>query len=362
MTSAVHNKAVEIDVLRQRFRQTISRFFDKKSAELAEHGQLSDSTGPLLAMIREFMLPGGKYLRPLFCYWGWRGAGGADTAESRAAAASLEMLHAFALIHDDIMDGSRLRRGRPTVHQELAHLHDVSGWSGESDRFGTSMGILCGDLLMMWSDELFQHCGLPLARINDARPIIEKMRSELILGQHLDMLEQARGGSLSGALTVIRFKTAKYTVERPLQIGGVLAGADPTLLDAYTAFAVPLGEAFQLRDDELGVFGDTRITGKSTLDDLRDGKPTVLMALAKSAASVRQAEQIRRWHGNSALNETGAQILREIIVSTGARARVERMITSRVSAALAALCDAPITEEARSALRSLTFAATERSA
>ena len=356
MTSAAQKLATSDDILCDRFHQVISDFFDAKSAEFAH---LAGSPR-MLSVMRRFVLSGGKRLRPLFCYWGWRGAGGTDAEAMFAAAASLEMFHAFGLVHDDIMDGSRVRRGRPTVHQEFTDMHDAYGWLGDSARFGAGVGILCGDLLMAWSDELLQNCGLPSHRIRHARQIIEKMRAEVILGQHLDLLEQARSGTLSGALTVIRYKTAKYTVERPLQIGGVLAGADPALLEAYTAFALPLGEAFQLRDDVLGVFGDLDVTGKSTLDDLRDGKPTVLMALAKAGANTGQAALIRGLHGNAALDDTGARMLREIIVSTGALARVERMISDRATAAVAALDAAPVADEARSALHSLAVGATER--
>lgn len=358
MTKAAHPTMVGSDVLRDQVDRALSRFLDEKAVDFAEFGDAVD----LLAVIRTFVLSGGKRLRPLFCYWGWRGAGGADAVELYAAAASLELFHAFGLIHDDIMDDSHTRRGRPTVHHQLAHRHHTAGWSGDPTRFGASVAILCGDLLLAWSDELLQHCGLPPHRINTARRIVATMRSELMLGQHHDLLLQARGGSIADALTVIRFKTAKYTVERPLHIGGALAGATPAQQHAYSAFAIPLGEAFQLRDDILGVFGDPHVTGKSILDDLRDGKPTVLIALTEASANTRQAEQLRQWHGNSTLDETHADTLRDIITTTGALTRTEQMINDRISNALSALHHAPVTDEARAALQSLAIAATDRGA
>lgn len=356
MTSSVHVSVTIGRPLREKFDSILSRFLDEKVAEFAKYRDTTE----LFSVIRKFVLSGGKRLRPLFCYWGFRAAGGADSDGLYAAAASLELLHAFALIHDDIMDGSAVRRGRPTIHHELAQVHEASNWSGDSSTFGINAGILYGDLLMAWSDELLNHCGLPPHKVLEARTIVEPMRSELVFGQHLDLLEQARGGSPDSALTVIRFKSAKYTVERPLQIGGALAGADPALMLAYSAFALPLGEAFQLRDDVLGVFGDPRATGKSTMDDLRAGKATVLMKAAEAMADAHQVDQIRRWHGNPAIGEAGASELREIITSTGALAHVEEMISRRTSVALIALDDAPMTDEARSALRSLAVAATER--
>ena len=314
----------------------------------------------VLQVTARFVLNGGKRLRPLFCYWGWRGAGGEDGQTIIDAGASLELLHAFALIHDDIMDASDTRRGEPTVHRSLARLHEQYGWSGGAERFGINTALLCGDLCAFWSDEMMHGCGLPAARLAEVRPLLNIMRTELCAGQYLDLGEQATGGTLSGALRVIRYKAARYTVERPLQIGAVLAGAGPAVQQAYSAYGIPIGEAFQLRDDVLGVFGDPAVTGKSVLDDLRDGKATVLMALTRQQAGPAQLALIDRWHGNPALDEGGAALLRETIVGTGALDRVQAMIRERTDAALGALDRVDIEAEARIALQDLAMRATER--
>ncbi|SFP27969.1 geranylgeranyl diphosphate synthase, type I [Amycolatopsis arida] len=338
---------------------------DRELAEFLDRGEPEFTSPPALhevfRLLRRFVLGGGKRIRPLFCYWGWRGAGGADCAEIVRAAAALELFQAFALMHDDIMDGSELRRGEPALHRALTDLHARHAWRGREAHFGMSVAILCGDLCLSYSDEMLHGCGLPDRRVRAAQELVHRMRTEVMIGQNLDLLDQATGGTLEGALTIIRFKAAKYTIERPLQIGAVLAGAGPELLAAYSDFAIPLGEAFQLRDDVLGVFGDSAVTGKPTLDDLREGKPTVLIALARQRVSAAQAAQLAELHGNDRLDEEGAATLRSIIAATGALTAVEDMIRERHERALAAAAAIPVPDEVRRALLDLAAAATVRS-
>ncbi|MEW1843299.1 polyprenyl synthetase family protein [Nonomuraea angiospora] len=298
-------------------------------------------------LLTDFVLNGGKRVRPQLCYWGWRGAGGGDGDEIITAAASLELCHAGLLIHDDIMDGSELRRGRATVHRSLAGLHRGPG----SDAFGQAGGILLGTLSLAWSDTMLSSCGVEPHRLRAAHHVFDTMRTEVISGQYLDVLAQLRSGaSVDEALTVIRFKTAKYTVERPLQIGGALAGASLELLESYSRFGLPLGEAFQLRDDVLGTFGRESETGKSALDDLREGKHTVLVAHAVRRATPAQLTHLKRWHGDPELTEERAEELREILRDTGALAEVEEMIEDRVRESVMALAAARMEPEAARAL------------
>ncbi|MER5997877.1 polyprenyl synthetase family protein [Nonomuraea angiospora] len=298
-------------------------------------------------LLTDFVLNGGKRVRPQLCYWGWRGAGGGDGDEIITAAASLELCHAGLLIHDDIMDGSELRRGRATVHRSLAGLHRGPG----SDAFGQAGGILLGTLSLAWSDTMLSSCGVEPHRLRAAHHVFDTMRTEVISGQYLDVLAQLRSGaSVDEALTVIRFKTAKYTVERPLQIGGALAGASLELLESYSRFGLPLGEAFQLRDDVLGTFGLESETGKSALDDLREGKHTVLVAHAVLRATPAQLAHLKSWHGNPELTEERAEELRQILRDTGALAEVEEMIEDRVREAVTALAAARMEPDAARAL------------
>jgi geranylgeranyl diphosphate synthase, type I len=320
------------------------------------------------------LLAGGKRLRPAFCYWGWRGAGGPDCPEIFHAAASLELLHAGALVHDDLMDASDTRRGQPSLHRQFEARHASSHWHGSAAAFGMGVAILMGDLLLCWTDEMFHTSGLPGEALRRGRPVLDRMRTEVFAGQYLDLLGQASGEeTLESALRVVEFKTAKYTIERPLHLGAALAaghpgrsrpggpdGCDAALAAAYTSYGLPLGVAFQLRDDILGVFGDPAQTGKPAGDDVREGKRTVLLAIARDRASASQAEVIGRHLGNPALDEAGTAQVRAAIAATGAVAECERMIGRHVSEAIAALEAAPITAGAREALAQLAIAATAR--
>jgi geranylgeranyl diphosphate synthase, type I len=320
------------------------------------------------------LLAGGKRLRPAFCYWGWRGAGGPDCPEITNAAAALELLHAGALIHDDLMDASDTRRGQPSLHRQFEARHARSHWYGSPAAFGMGAAILLGDLLLCWTDEMFHASGLPGEALRRGRPVLDRMRTEVFAGQYLDLLGQVTGDeTLASALRVVEFKTTKYTIERPLHLGAALADGYASqapgpaaashasgLTAAYTAYGLPLGLAFQLRDDILGVFGDPAQTGKPAGDDVREGKRTVLLAIAKKQATPAQAEVIDRYLGDPLLDEAGTADFRAAITATGALAECERMIDGHVSDAIAALAGAPITGEARDALAELAIAATAR--
>lgn len=320
---------------------------------------LTELTAALAAL-----LDGGKRVRPAFAYWGWRAAGGDAVLDDAVlvAAASLELLQACALIHDDVMDGSDTRRGQPAVHRRFAGLHRESDWHGSAESFGVGAAILLGDLCLAWADEVLLASGLPADALGRAKPVYDEMRTEVMAGQYLDLLEQARGGgSVSRALRVVRFKAAKYTVERPLHLGAAIAAAGPGVVAAYTEFGLPLGEAFQLRDDVLGVFGDPEQTGKPAGDDLREGKRTVLVARTLERATSAQAEVVRRLLGDPGLDPAGVADLRGIIAETGALDDTEELIERMLADALAALDRADLEPTARAVLGDLAVAAARRS-
>jgi geranylgeranyl diphosphate synthase type I len=347
-----------VEDLRAQVNRTLRRFLEVQAATLIEIGE---PVAAVAQALHDFLVDGGKRLRPAFCYWGWRGAGGAPGTEIVRAATSLELLQACALIHDDLMDGSDTRRGLPAVHRRFATLHAGSEWRGSPESFGAAAAILLGDLCLAWSDELFGGCGLPPASVRRGKAVFDLMRTELMAGQYLDVLEQAvGGGSVERSRRVIRFKSAKYTIERPLHVGAALAGAGDEVFAAYSAYGLPLGEAFQLRDDVLGVFGDPAETGKPAGDDLREGKRTVLVAATLERADERQAETVRLLLGDPELDAAGVDRLRQVISETGALAQVESMIERLTAECLAALAAAPVTEPARAVLTDLAAAATAR--
>ena len=333
-------------------------------AFLAEQSEVLLSVSPELRPLVDLAgsyLAGGKRLRPSFCYWGWRAAGAEDNDAIIRAAASLELLQACALIHDDVMDASDTRRGRPSAHRVFEAVHQERHWRGDAALFGEGAAILLGDLFLTWSDQLLTASGLPAAAIARGRPRFDSMRAELMAGQYLDLVVQSQAEPDPVAIaTVLRYKSAKYTIEHPLQLGALLAGASEDLVAGLGAFGLPLGEAFQLRDDLLGVFGDPAVTGKPAGDDLREGKQTLLIAEALAAGDERQRALLRDGLGDPALTDADTERLRNAIRDTGADVAVERHIQSRLAQALAQLQTLDIPEPARGALAALAGASTHR--
>jgi geranylgeranyl diphosphate synthase, type I len=348
----------DIDLFRTRVGSRLSEFVTDQASRL-------DDLGPHLTSLvgaANDALRGGKRLRAVFCYWGWR-AGGGHPDEDRivTAAAAVEMLHASALAHDDVMDDSDTRRGRPAAHRQFATLHSTGRWDGAARDFGTGAAILLGDLLLSWSDEMLRTCGLGSDAVLRALRYFDAMRTEVICGQYLDLVAQgSRQTSVPQAMRVVRYKSAKYTVERPLHLGAALAGDDRRVLTALTSYGLPLGEAFQLRDDVLGVYGDPDVTGKPAGDDLRDGKRTVLVALARERADADQQHVLDRLFGRKKLDEHGVQQLRDAIRGCGALDAVEDLISELTSAAVKALEQAPVDDDVREALRGLAAVAAQR--
>jgi geranylgeranyl diphosphate synthase, type I len=346
---------------RARLQGSLDDFLDEQADRLAP---LGDDAARLLAEARA-SVSGGKRFRAAFCYWGFRAVTGTayDAADEDAlvrACASLELLHASALVHDDYMDASDTRRGRPATHRGFEAEHRRDRWRGDPERYGASAAILLGDLLLSWSDELLRRCGLPLERVVAALDVFDRCRTEVISGQFLDVSVQARGAAdVDAAMTVLRYKSAKYSIERPLHIGATLAGGTPEQLHQLSAFGLPLGEAFQLRDDLLGVFGDPDTTGKPAGDDLVEGKRTVLVALALDAAPVQDAARLDAALGSplSAEQVTG---LRRIIDDSGAHEQVEQVIGELAATATGALATADLDAQARGVLLDLATAATVR--
>ncbi len=344
--------------LRPRVDKALAAFLTtQRSRLLAIDGVLAD----LADALDDFVLLGGKRLRPAFAYWGYRGAGGVDRPEVLAAVSALELVQASALIHDDVMDGSDTRRGEPAAHRRFSALHADGGWLGDREAFGRAAAILLGDLCLVWSDELLHTSGVDAAALARARPVFDEMRTEVTVGQYLDVQAQATGdSSVRRASLVARFKSGKYTIERPLLMGAALAGAGADVVAAYSGYGLPLGEAFQLRDDVLGVFGDPAVTGKPAGDDLREGKRTFLVAATLEAVDAGTATAFEKRLGDPALDAAGVAELRDTITASGALARTEGRIAELTAAAVAALGAVTLDPEAAEVLRALAAAATRR--
>jgi geranylgeranyl diphosphate synthase type I len=306
--------------------------------------------------LRDLALAGGKRLRPAFCLAAFVGAGGdVDDQAVVDAGAALELLHLFALIHDDVMDASDRRRGRDTIHIEFAARHGASGWRGEDRRFGEGVAILVGDLAFVYADALL--AGAPGPAID----VFTELRLEVNVGQYLDLRGAVTADpDESVARRIALYKSGKYTVERPLHLGAALAGRLDDLDVPLSGYGVPLGEAFQLRDDVLGAFGEPALTGKPVGEDIREGKPTRLRAWAIAAASPAQASVLQDFYG--AGDCVGADLARvqQVLVDTGALARAEEEIERLVGQAIAALDRIALTDDGHGRLAELAAFVSDR--
>ncbi len=319
---------------------------DRLEEFLAERGRALSEAAPLVDEIRRIISAGGKRLRPSFCYWGFRAAAGDDGGQVVDAAAALELLHTFAIVHDDIMDKAHARRGVPTVNAAR----------------GDDVALLVGDLALVLADDLFVHSGFPPEVVARGFGCYSRMRQEVIAGQYLDLEASRRFEmTVSEARRIAVLKSGRYSVEEPLAIGTTLGGGSQRLLEQLGAMAAPLGEAFQLRDDLLGTFGRSAETGKSIDSDIRQGKRNILFAatLARLSSDDRSFF-MQRWGGGEGLGHGEIERLRDLIVSSGARAATEELLgqlAARVDSALAALdCD----PASKAALRDLAQLAIQR--
>lgn len=310
-----------------------------------------------MAEIGRLVLVGGKRLRPAFCQWGYVAAGG-DPGDAMVAnaGAAFELMHAFALFHDDVMDDAASRRGNPTTHTVFAQHHRDNGWAGEARRFGEGVAILVGDLAFVYGDMLMADAG------RDAWAIWNELRIELNVGQVLDIIGSVRNErSRHKAEQICRYKSGKYTIERPLHLGAVMAAPSRAdeLLPALSAYGLPLGDAFQMRDDVMGAFGDAAVTGKPVGGDLREGKPTPLMARAVEAASSAQAE-VLALVGRTDLTDADVERVQQVIVDTGALEDLEMTIARLTVQAVTAIEVASIEPEARDELVALAAYVSQR--
>lgn len=343
----------------------LADFFAARRAETT----VPDFTEEVVARLERFTLLGGKRIRPTFAWWGWRASGGAGAGAAAAAAlraaSALELLQSCALIQDDVMDGSPTRRGHPALHIDCARAHRVGAWRGASQRYGESVAVLAGDLALTWAEDMLDdalHSTGARARV---RAPWRAMRTEMIAGQFLDLHAQARADTTeSTALRVARAKTAAYSVERPLHLGAALADADDALLTALRAYGSDVGTAYQLRDDLLGVYGEQAVTGKPLGEDIREGKPTLLLAVGLRRARERggstAARTLEAAVGEVDLTEADMRAVGTLLEELGARTAVEERMRALVDSGLVHLNDSHLAEPAREALADLARHAAAR--
>ena len=369
----------ESGTLLQLIQENLDDFCDSRRQDFSS---ISPDLVPVIDYTQS-LLAGGKRFRALFCYWSWVGALStapvrqseserqASAAAMVGVSAALEMFHAAALVHDDLLDQSDTRRGAPAVHKRFEALHSASGWAGSAERFGVAGSVLVGDLMLGWSSEIFGNALLaaPNTAIESAcRNEFSKMRVEVMAGQYLDVLEENSASTRSvdeafgRANRVMLYKTAKYSIEAPLLIGAAFAGAEPGLLRGLSAFGIPLGMAFQLRDDILGVFGDPAVTGKPAGDDLREGKRTVLVALTLQALSPSIGRIFEELLTSRELEPEQIAFMQQTITESGARAKTEQMMEELADESLNALESLDIDPRAKENLKALALKVINREA
>ncbi|WP_460794873.1 polyprenyl synthetase family protein [Microbacterium sp. GXF0217] len=346
----------------------LDQFLDRMRAESVAYGH----DGRRFIDAAAATLSGGKRLRARFCHAGWTAVA---RASDRTAAepeslwllcAALEVFQAAALVHDDLIDNSDTRRGRPAAHRSLEAEHRGAGWSGDAEGFGRSGAVLLGDLLVAWSDDLLEDALRDLPNAPAVRAEYARMRRDVTTGQFLDIAEESAWSvnpleeHAERALRVISFKSARYSVAQPLRLGALLAGADAQQLNALDGFGMPVGMAFQLRDDVLGVFGDAAVTGKPSGDDLREGKRTVLIAFTRERLAAPARTVLDEMLGDDGLDEAQIAALQATVRESGALDRVEELITDYAKTADRALTGARLDNAAVGQLRDLARAATAR--
>ena len=319
--------------------------------------RIDSSLHTVFSEIESLVLGGGKRLRPQFCHWGWVAAGGdADGGVQVRIGAAIELLHVFALFHDDVIDDAETRRGQPTTHRRLSEQHVVDKMAGEARRFGEGAAILIGDITYVMSDQLMDGISA------EARLIWHELRMEMNIGQYLDTLGSAnRERRIEVAERICRYKSAKYTIERPLHLGAFAADVQQgtTLAPMLSAYGLPLGDAFQMRDDILGAFGDPIVTGKPVGGDFVEGKPTPMLARAYAAATAAQL-QVLDLVGSPELSESDVVKIQEVVTATGAVDEMESLIVTLRDEAIQSLDKSLMHGESHEALVELADTVTHR--
>jgi geranylgeranyl diphosphate synthase type I len=345
--------------VRSAVEEELSIFLNRESAYL---NSISSDLTPVSDSLTSFLLDSGKRLRPLFAYAGFIAAGGSIEKSTIRAMAALELLQACALIHDDLMDGSDTRRGKPSIHRHFESIHVQEQLDGFAPQYGLSAAVLLGDLALVWSDQMLNSSGLATEQFARVLPFYNEMRVELMAGQFLDIHEQTqKETSVERSMKIARYKSGKYTIERPLHLGAAMTSNSVDVTEALSSYGLPLGEAFQLRDDLLGVFGDPSVTGKPAGDDLREGKRTVLIAMTHERQSPAQLEMCQKYFGKPDIDNEGVAILQEIIESTGAKAELEATIDRLTDQSLSAAQSPVFTDDGKALLIELANIATKRS-
>lgn len=343
----------ELKIFQVQFQKVLQRYLTEKKRQTRE---MLPQSQALVGAVANFIGSPGKRLRPAFMVYGYRAAGGRENERILGASIALELLHSFALIHDDIMDRSPLRRGAPAVHEQFSREHRQKNWKGDAGHYGTSQAILAGDLALSWADDILHQSGFPQKLLEHAIERYALMKTELILGQYLDLLYANTGRQLTKPeIELIQtYKSSRYTIGHPLLLGAILAGAEEGLQKTLSRYAIPLGRAFQIHDDILGTFGSLKEVGKPTNSDIREGKQTILFYLARQRANPTEGQVLEAVLGNPRATSNEVQQVKEIILKTGALQEAREQAATLTRQARRALQGTDLEEKVREFLAAVT--------
>jgi len=338
--------------------EEIARFLKFKAEEVEDQRRKR-----VIEEIAKFTLSGGKRIRPSLMILGYAGSKGVVDSRIVKASISIELVHSYLLMHDDVMDRDELRRNRPTVWKVFKDLHDELYGPEDSTHYGYSMAIIAGDLAAAYAVQALLQSGFEYDVVIKVIELMQDIIEKTGHGQILDMtLEKEPLSAIKeeDVLEVHKLKTAIYTIEGPLKMGGILARADRALLDVYSKYAIPVGIAFQLQDDILGVFGDETVVGKPVDSDIKEGKRTLLVVKAWERATPDQRKVLERTLGNRAASKDDVEAVREIIRSTGALEYVKSLALKFANEGISVIEDADMSSDVKEVLGDLARMVVER--
>jgi len=335
----------------------ISAFFERERAACPSRPEFQT----MLDALEEFTQRGGKRIRSVLLLMGYLSAGGDELDKARRAAVSMELVQDLMLIHDDLIDSSPERRGRPSFHMVYEGMHEKNGYRGDPSEFGRNMALIGGDLAESLANRALLSSGFPPKRLRDAMSCQACMVRDTGLGQLLDVMSQAAPGwTEEMVLMVHRYKTARYTFEGPLHIGAHLAGAKARQLRALSEYAIPVGTAFQITDDIIGFFGDPKRGGASDISDIREGKRTMLIVKALEVCEGKERAEIESALSNKALSVKEAERIRGIVRSSGSVDYSKMMADELTREGIKALDGPHLSEVATRFLRDLALHLNDR--
>lgn len=315
---------------------------------IAENRKIDENIADAISYARKITMSGGKRARAAFMYFGYIAAGGKEKEKIIKASVSIELIHSFLLMHDDIIDRDSLRHGIKTTHIYYGEIAKKYFKHKDADHFGNSMAIIVGDMMYAFGNQVLFESGFEPALIVNALHRLQGVVSRTVVGESQDILIENKGEATEQEiLQMYENKTARYTIEGPLHLGAILARADEKMMQSLSDYSIPAGIAFQIQDDILGVFGTVGKTGKPVGSDVRQGKQTILVAKALEKASRAQKEILKKCLGNSDLTEKDLDEFKKVIIETKSLEYAQKLAQDLIAEAKGKIEKVEMNEEAR---------------